>query len=125
LLLARGGRPRFGRHLSTRILGAAVAILLVTGGGCPESGGVGESMDTEPEPERSIEEVLDEHTPAWMEVPGVVGTGIGLCDGRRCIRVFVAERTLEVEREIPTEIEGYRVDVVVTGEFEAREIERP
>lgn len=55
-----------------------------------------------------------------MEVSGVVGTGVGLCEGDPCIKVFVSERTPEVEREIPGEVEGYTVRVEVTGPFRSR-----
>ncbi|MGH7573156.1 MAG: hypothetical protein ACREMK_15140 [Gemmatimonadota bacterium] len=77
---------------------------------------------TEPEkPATSIETVLAERTPEWMDVPGVVGTGIGLCDGDRCIVVYVSERTPEVERRIPAEVEGHRVRIEVTGPIRARD----
>lgn len=50
----------------------------------------------------------------------MVGTGVGLCEGDPCIKVFVSERTPEVEREIPGEVEGYTVRVEVTGPFRSR-----
>jgi hypothetical protein len=54
-----------------------------------------------------------------MSIPGVVGTGIGQCDGEPCIKVFVVQRTTEVDRQIPDQIEGYPVSVEVTGPFRA------
>ncbi len=71
-------------------------------------------------PHPTIEEVQERHTPAWMEIPGVVGTGIGLCDDEPCIRVFLAAPSPEAEKAIPKEVEGYRVEVVVTGPFRPR-----
>ncbi len=68
---------------------------------------------------RAIEEVLAERTPEWMEVPGVVGTGIGLCEGEPCIVVYVSERTPEVGERIPAEVEGYRVRIEETGPIRA------
>jgi hypothetical protein len=67
----------------------------------------------------SIQEVQEAHTPAWMSIPGVVGTGIGRCDGEPCIKVFVAQRTSEIDRRIPDHVEGYPVSVEVTGPFRA------
>lgn len=67
---------------------------------------------------RAIEEVLAEHTPGWMKVPGVVGTGQGLCDGRPCIVVYASSRTPEIEARIPAEAEGHPVRVEVTGRIE-------
>lgn len=70
---------------------------------------------------RAIEEVQATHTPEWMEISGVVGTGIGLCDDEPCIRVFLSRPSAEAQEAIPEEIEGYRVELIVTGEFRTRE----
>lgn len=72
-------------------------------------------------PERDIEEVLRDRTGEWMEIPGVVGTGQGRCDGEPCLKVFVSDRTPEVEERVPEEADGYQVRVEVTGEFRPRE----
>lgn len=69
----------------------------------------------------TIEEVQEAHTAEWMEIPGVVGTGVGLCDGEPCIKVFVARRTDEIEKKVPDEVEGHRVRIEVTGEFRAQD----
>ncbi len=68
---------------------------------------------------KTIEEVLKEHTDALMAIPGVVGVGQGLCDGKDCIKVFVIEMTPELEQKIPKVLDGYPVEVEVTGEFKA------
>ena len=70
-------------------------------------------------PEKSIELVLKEHTDTLMALPGVVGTAQGLCNKKPCIKIYVAQMTSELERKIPKQIEGYMVDVEVTGEFRA------
>ncbi|TVR66016.1 MAG: hypothetical protein EA422_02790 [Gemmatimonadales bacterium] len=70
--------------------------------------------------QRSIQEVQEAFTPEWMELPGVVGTGLALCDGEPCIRVFLARESPEARAAIPEEVEGYPVEVVVTGPFEPR-----
>ena len=72
-----------------------------------------------PVSQKSIEQVLKEQTPGLMALPGVVGTGQGLCTGTPCIRVFVVEKTEELLKQIPDEIEGYTVDVQQTGEIKA------
>lgn len=64
-----------------------------------------------------ITEVLERHTPHLMSIPGVVGTGEGEQHGRPCIVVFVIERTPEIERLIPKELEGYPVRIDVSGEI--------
>lgn len=83
--------------------------------------GPSDGEDQEEMSAKSIEEVLEEHTEEWMAVPGVVGTGIGRCDGEPCIRVFVVERTAEIEQAIPSEVEGYAVDIEETGQVRARD----
>jgi hypothetical protein len=65
--------------------------------------------------------VLKERTGELMAVPGVVGTGESLRDGKPCIVVMVVARTPEIDKRIPKELEGYPVRVEVTGEIRARE----
>jgi len=69
---------------------------------------------------RSIDEVLAAHNDSLMALPGVVGTAIGLCDGARCIKVFLADSGQETKRRIPTHLEGYRVLAEVTGTIRPR-----
>lgn len=68
---------------------------------------------------KSIEQVLKEHTPDLMAIPDVVGTGQGLCNGKPCIKVLVANMSQQVNQKIPSKIEGYEVKVEVTGPFRA------
>ena len=70
---------------------------------------------------KPIDEVLATHTDSLMALPGVVGTAIGLCDGTPCIRVFLADSTAARRRQIPAQLEGYRVSAEVTGPMRARE----
>ena len=66
---------------------------------------------------RPIADVLAEHTPRLMAIPGVVGTAEGRDEGRPCILVFVASDSPELRASMPSDIEGYRVKVQVTGEI--------
>lgn len=70
-------------------------------------------------PEMKIEAVLKKHTAALMPLPGVVGTAQGMCGERDCIKVFVRQRTPELERRIPPVLDGYPVSIEETGEFRA------
>ncbi len=72
-------------------------------------------------PEKTLEAVLEKHTPRLMSLPGVVGTAHGLCAGKPCIKVLVIEKTLELVRQIGTTLEGYPVELVETGEIKALE----
>jgi hypothetical protein len=66
-----------------------------------------------------IEEVLRQNTVALMSIPGVTGTGQGLCDGKPCIKVFVIKKRAELAKKIPGEIEGYQVKIEETGTVRA------
>ncbi len=69
--------------------------------------------------EKTIETVLKEHTDSLMALPGVVGTAIGECAGKPCIKVYVEKKTPELLNQIPSTLEGYTVGVQETGEFRA------
>lgn len=65
---------------------------------------------------RAIEVVLREHSRKLLSLPGVVGVAEGLCDGKPCIRVYIATTSGELERQLPVSLEGYPVTVEETGE---------
>jgi hypothetical protein len=66
-----------------------------------------------------IEEVLKHHTGSLMKIPGVVGTGQGLCEDQPCIKIFVATLTPELQAKIPTRLDGYPVVIENTGTFKS------
>jgi hypothetical protein len=66
---------------------------------------------------RTIEEVIKAHTDDLLLIPGVVGTAQGLCDGKPCIKVFVAKKTPELLKQVPAAADGYPITVEETGEF--------
>ena len=68
---------------------------------------------------KTIETVLKEQTDNLMSLPGVVGTAQSLCAGKPCIKVFVVKKTAALERQIPSSIEGYLVEIQETGEIKA------
>lgn len=105
-----GPAPR----LPSVLVAAAVAALAPIG--CDGS----DDPSEEEVPVATIQEVKDAHADAWMELPGVVGVGIGLCDGEECIRVFLAGPSPETEDAIPDRVGGYPVDLEVTGPFGPR-----
>jgi hypothetical protein len=70
-------------------------------------------------PQKTIEQVQQEHTEAWMAIPGVIGTALGQSEGKPCILVFTAANTEQVRRKIPSTVEGYPVVVQYTGEIHA------
>lgn len=102
---------------------AAVASLVACAGGPEVVREESEDRDltsATPMNQKTIEEVLAEHTEEWMSMPGVVGTGIGACDGEPCIKVFVAHSTDELRQTIPDQVEDFVIRLEVTGAFQAR-----
>ncbi len=72
-------------------------------------------------PERTIEQVQEEHTDEWMAIPGVEGTAIGLFEGKPCIRIFTSRKPQQLRDKIPSTVEGYTVIIEETGAFRALE----
>ncbi len=74
----------------------------------------GESM-----PERTIEQVQEEHTDDWMAIPGVEGTAIGLFEDKPCIKILSSVKPQQLRGKIPSTVEGYPVIIEETGAFRA------
>ncbi len=70
-------------------------------------------------PVKTIEQVQQEHTDAWMAMPGVVGTAIGQSKGKPCILILTASNTEQIRKQIPATVEGYPVVVQYVGEIRA------
>lgn len=110
----------FGAPIAAVALALAALLALVTvTAGCRTG-----SEDSRTEPESTmakpdIEETLAKHTDRLMAIEGVVGTAIGECDGRPCIKIYVVRKTDRLLEELPTELDGFTVSVEETGEFQA------
>jgi hypothetical protein len=74
-------------------------------------------------PQKTIEQVQEAHTPEWMAVPGVEGTGIGLFRGKPCIKIFASVKAQKLQSKIPSSVDGYPVVIEETGTF--RPLEPP
>jgi hypothetical protein len=59
-----------------------------------------------------------------MRIPGVVGTGIGLCGDTPCIKVLVVQSTDALQKAIPDSLQGYRVIIEETGVVRAQDTTR-
>lgn len=67
----------------------------------------------------NIREVLTKHVAKLMDIPGVTGLAEGKLQDEPCITIFVTDDTPEILSRIPSNIEGYPVQVVGGGEFRA------
>ena len=61
---------------------------------------------------------LGKLTKAVIDRPGVTGTAIGLSRGRPCLKVYVEDR--RAAGQIPSTVDGHRVEVEETGTFNRR-----
>ena len=61
--------------------------------------------------------VKENITPQLMSIHGVVGTGVSII--RNTIIIYVEKVTDEILSLIPEVIEGYKVEILETGKFEA------
>jgi len=77
----------------------------------------GEECVKGPIPKRSIEDVHREYAKQLLSQPGVVGTGIGECNGKPCIKILVIKRTEDLVKRIPAALDGFPVVMEETGEI--------
>jgi hypothetical protein len=57
------------------------------------------------------QEVQERHAASLMSIPSVKLVGVGEREGEPTIKVLVEEGTPELERQIPQQIEGIKVEV--------------
>lgn len=77
------------------------------------------AQNNSPSPKRDINAVLRDHDKELLAIPGVVGVYVAVLeDGKTpCLKVMLARKTAESDRDIPKSIEGYSVVSEVTGEI--------
>jgi len=98
----------------------ASVLALVLAGGCSQKSTSNQQEQTAM-PSPSIEEVLESHKDSLMAVPGVEGVGQALCEDTPCIRIYASRQTPEIDEQVPDSIEGYAVDVEMTGPIGPRQ----
>lgn len=92
-----------------------VLVMFALSAGCPKY----MAQDKSPSPQRDINAVLGDHDKKLLAIPGVVGVYVAVLeDGKTpCLKVMLARKTPESERDLPKSIEGYPVVAEVTGEI--------
>ena len=107
-------RCEWSEHMSKRAiaLGLAVitvvAVLLIT-----------YFILQREEPRLTIEQAKEQHETELMAIEGVVGVGIGECEGEPCVKVLLENESSDLKQRIPTQLDGYVVDTEVVGSLEA------
>jgi hypothetical protein len=70
-------------------------------------------------PTMTAARAIELHADSLMAIPGVAGVYEGRTDqGETVLRVMLVSRSAEAERRIPRELEGYRVELEVSGKIE-------
>jgi hypothetical protein len=62
-------------------------------------------------------QIKDRHSEALLQRPSVVGHGLGSDGARPVIEVYLDQENADARREIPAQLEGVPVRIVVTGPF--------
>lgn len=68
---------------------------------------------------KTIRQVLKDSAPRFLALPDVIGVGIGTEAGKPCLRVYLKRKNPAALHALPREVEGYRVDAVITGDVRA------
>lgn len=67
----------------------------------------------------TIELVKEQHESELMAVKGVVGVGIGKYQGKPCIEVYLADESSNLKKQIPSQLNGFKVNTKVMGNVKA------
>ena len=62
-----------------------------------------------------VNDVKKKYEKKIMNIPGVVGIGIGKLDEQDAITVLVVEKTALIEKKVPQELKGFPVVIQETG----------
>lgn len=115
--LQRSNRRSLRWRAAVIVLGVLAAFLLAN---CGPRGDGGEEETLEKKTTKTVSEVLQHHRDQLMSLPGVVGVAQGRTeDGRDCIVVMLKEDNPDLRAQIPALLEGYPVQIKITGEFRA------
>src|SRR4051812_45643770 len=82
----------------------------------------GDSPPPDPQQVEWASQIKARYEPTFLQVPGVVGTGISRAPdtGEVVIQVYVTGLDARIRQAIPAQVEGVRVQLIATGEFTAR-----
>ena len=67
----------------------------------------------------SITDVKKKYEKRIMNIPGVIGIGIGKLEEQDAINVLVVEKTSLIEKKVPQQLKGFPVIIQETGTIRA------
>ena len=68
----------------------------------------------------SVNDVKQKYQSKIMNIPGVVGIGVGKENESDAIMVLVVERTSVIEKKVPKQLKGFPVIIQETGVIRAQ-----
>ena len=68
---------------------------------------------------KGILEAKDRLTDELLVIDGVSGVGVGECEKTLCILVYLEEEDSALIQQVPSEFEGFLVDIKISGKVEA------
>ncbi len=68
----------------------------------------------------TIEQVKEKYESDLLRIDGVVGVGISECEDKPCIKVYLENESPNLKKQIPKQLDGFKVDTQVTGTIEAQ-----
>jgi hypothetical protein len=100
-------------------LAARLGLPMLLLAGCEGGGGGGGERGGADQPRITAARAIELHSDSLMAIPGVVGVYEGLSkDGETVLRVMLAQDADSTRRRIPPRLEGYPVEIEVTGRIE-------
>ncbi|MBD2255249.1 hypothetical protein H6G14_28955 [Nostoc parmelioides FACHB-3921] len=67
-----------------------------------------------------MEQVKEQYESDLLRINGVVGVGISECEDKPCIKVYLNNESPNLKRQIPKQLDGFKVDTQVTGTIQAQ-----
>lgn len=107
------------RLVFTTVLFCALVLIFVPIFGDCSAQDEDNPKEKEQMPTPRLNEVLRQHTPELMSLPGVEGTALGLCGDTVCIKVFVSQKNPQLAQKIQSILQDYPFEIQQTGKIKA------
>ncbi|BAZ29329.1 hypothetical protein NIES4074_17720 [Cylindrospermum sp. NIES-4074] len=68
----------------------------------------------------TVEQVKERYESDLLSIDGVVGVGISECEDKFCIKVYLENESPNLKKQIPEQLDGFKIDTQVTGDIQAQ-----
>jgi len=110
------------RNISRLLIASAAAVLFAACSDLVEPPPITESPQLSAARAADIFAVQNRHTPGLMLRDGILGTGVRMADFGPSIVVYALSPAHAAAARLPTALEGYPLEIVVTGRIDAGDI---